>query len=84
MDKKDVVYIHNGPLFSQEKEQNNAICSNMDTLTILSEVSQKEKDTTWYHLYVESEIWQKWTYPQNRNRLTDVKNRLMFAKKKGK
>ena len=44
MDKKDVVYIHNGPLFSQEKEQNEAICSNMDTLTILSEVSQKEKD----------------------------------------
>ena len=27
-----------------EKEQNNAMCSNMDTLIILSEVSQKEKD----------------------------------------
>ena len=37
---------------------------------ILSEVSQKEKDIT-YHLYVESKKWQKWTYLQNRNRLTD-------------
>ena len=44
---------------------------------ILSEVSQKEKDIT-YHLYMESKIWQKWTYLQNRNRLTDTENRLVF------
>ena len=30
MDKEDVVYIHNGILLSHEKEQNNAICNNMD------------------------------------------------------
>ena len=30
MDKKDVIYIYNGILFSHEKEQNDAICSNMD------------------------------------------------------
>ena len=34
MDKEDVIYIYiyiyNGILFSHKKEQNNAICSNMD------------------------------------------------------
>ena len=44
MDKKDVVYIHTMDHYSARKKQNNAICSNTDTLTILSEVSQKEKD----------------------------------------
>ena len=41
---------HNGILLSHKKEQNNAICSNMDDLVIfiLSEVSQKEKDK--YHI----------------------------------
>ena len=41
---------HNGILLSHKKEQNNAICSNMDDLVIfiLSEVNQKEKDK--YHI----------------------------------
>ena len=30
MDKVDVVYMYNGILLSHKKEQNNAICSNMD------------------------------------------------------
>ena len=30
MDKEDVVHIYNGILLSRKKEQNNAICSNMD------------------------------------------------------
>ena len=52
---------------------------------ILSEVSQKEKDKyrIWYHLYVESKIWHKRTYLQNRNRFTDIENRLVVAKGKG-
>ena len=32
LDKKDVVHIDNGILPSHKKEQNNAICSNMDGL----------------------------------------------------
>ena len=46
----------------------------MQLLIILVEISQKEKDKyhmVWYNLYVESKIWHKWTYPWNRNRLTD-------------
>ena len=43
------VYIHNGILLSHKREQNNAICSNMDeTRDSLNEVSQKEKDK--YHM----------------------------------
>ena len=33
MDKEDVVNIYNGILLSHKKEQNNAICSNMDGLS---------------------------------------------------
>jgi len=31
-------------------------------ILILRKVSQKEKDITWYHLYVESKIWHRWPY----------------------
>ena len=57
--------------------------SELETL-ILSEVSQKEKNTIWYHWYLESDIWHKWTYLQNRNRPTNVENRLVVAKGEGK
>ena len=38
MDKEDVVNIYNGMLLSHNKEQNNAICSNVDATRDLSEV----------------------------------------------
>ena len=46
MDKEDVVHIYKGILISHKKEQNHAICSNLEVLEIiiLSEVSQTEKD----------------------------------------
>ena len=50
----------------------------------LSEVSQRKTNTIWYHLYVESEIWHKWTYLRNRNRFTDTENRLVVAKGRGR
>ena len=49
-------------------------------IIMLSEVRQKETNTIWYHLYVESKIWHKWTYLQNRNRLTDIENKFMVTK----
>ena len=50
----------------------------------LSEVSQKGKpNTIWYHLYVESKIWHKWTYLLNRNRIKDIEHRLVVAKGEG-
>ena len=47
---------------------------------VISEISQTKADTVWYHLYVESKIWHKWNYLWNRNRLTDIENRLVVAK----
>ena len=35
----------------------------------------------WYHLYVESKKKRdEWTYLQNRNRPTDIENKLMVTK----
>ena len=45
-----------------EKEQNNAICSNMD--------GHGDWNNMWNN---------KGTYLQNRNRVTDVENKLMFT-----
>ena len=47
-------------------------------IIILSEVSQKHKDKyhTVSHLYVESKILYKLAYLWNRNKLTDIENRL--------
>ena len=52
-------------------------------ILILSEVSQKKTNTLQYHVNVESKIWHKWAYLQNRNRLTDIGNRLVVVKVEG-
>ena len=48
---------------------------------MLSEASQR--NTAWYPFYVESKLWQKWTYLWNGNKLTDTENRLVAAKQEG-
>ena len=40
-------------------------------VTRASEVRKKETDTVRYNLHVESKIWHKWTYLQERNRLAE-------------
>ena len=76
---------HNGT--NHRKEWNNAICSNIEDLEIIipSEVSQNERKTNiiQHHLHVEPKIWYKSTYLWNKNRLTDIENRLAVAKGKG-
>ena len=69
--------------YSALKEWNNAILQQHGMqleILILSEVSQKETNTIWYHLHMESKICYKWTYLWNRNRLTDIEDRLIVAK----
>jgi len=67
------------------KKQNNAILATLMDLEIiiLNEVSQKKTNSIWYHICVESKIWHKLTYLWNRNRLTDLENRLVVAKGEG-
>ena len=70
MDKGDAVHIHSGILLSHEKDKIMRFAATWMQLEIiiLSEVSQKEKShTIWYHLYVESKLWHKWTYLWNKN-----------------
>ena len=54
----------------------------MDNLTwiILSEVSQRNTAIILYHLYIEYKKCYKLIYIQNRNRLTDTENKLVFIK----
>ena len=49
MNKEDILHIHNGIVLSHKKEQNIAICSNMDGPRDyhISEISQKDEDK--YH-----------------------------------
>ena len=75
-------YINTIKYYSSIKKKKKCHCSNMDATwsLILSAVSQKEMKTIWYHLYVESKIQYKSTYLWNRNRFTDLENRLVVAK----
>ena len=83
-DKEDVVHIYNGILLSHKKEQNHAICSDMDgprdchnEWSKLDRERQISYDIT-YMLNLKK--WYKWNYLQNRNRVTDVVNKSMDTK----
>ena len=76
----------NGILLSHKKEQYNAICSNMDPTTDdHTKWSQSEKDKYRMTSPIGGNLkkWYKWTFLQNKNRLTDIKNRLVVAKGEG-
>ena len=84
MDKENVVPIYNGTLLSHKKEWNNAICSNMngprDYHTKWSK-SDRERQILYDITYMWNlKKWYKWTYLQNRNRLTDLENKFMVTK----
>ena len=42
--------------------------------------SDRERQISCYHWYVKSKKWYKWAYLHNRNRVTDVENKLMVTK----
>ena len=90
MDEENVLYIYiyiyiyiYGNILTVKKERNNATCSYM--------VGSRDYDSKWsksererpYNLYVKYKIWHRWTYPRNRNRLTDTESRLVVAKREG-
>ena len=81
MDKEDVVHTYKGILLGRKKEWNDAICSDMDaTKDDHTKWSQIKTNAIWYHLHVESKTWHKWNYLWNKNRPTDIENRLTVAK----
>ena len=51
-------------------------------IVILSEIKSDREKTNiiWYHLYLESKIWHKWTYLQKpKYRFTDIENTLVVC-----
>ena len=67
MDKEDVVYIHSGILLSHKKEQNNAICRNMNGLRdcLLWSKSEKERQISYDIAFMWNlKMWYKWAYLQ--------------------
>ena len=82
MDKEDVVHLNNGILLSHKREWNNAICSNMDgPRDCHTEWSKSDRQISYDIAY----MWNlkkgyKWTYLQNKNRVTDVEKKLMVTR----
>ena len=84
VDKEDVAHTYNGILLSHKKEWSNVICSNMDgprDYHTKSSKPDRERQVSYDIAY----IWNmkkryKWTYLQNRNRLTDIENKLTVTK----
>ena len=48
-------------------------------IVILIEVRQRKTNIFWYLYMWNLKKWYKWTYLQNRNRVTDVENKLMVT-----
>ena len=48
-------------------------------IIILREVRQRKINNAYDHLFVESKIWYKLTYLQNRNRITDIENKFIIS-----
>ena len=84
MHKEDVVHMYNG-LWTTKKEQNNAICINMDERRDYHiKWSKSKTDIIWYPLYVESlKKRYKWTYLQNINRLTNIEKLMVIKGERG-
>ena len=78
---KKMWYIYTMDYYSaMKKSWSSAICSNVDgPRDSHTKQSKRKTNTIWYHLHVGSKIWHKWTYLQNRNRLTDTEKRLVVA-----
>ena len=82
-----MIYTHNGILLRHKKGWNNAICSNMDEPRDY-DIKWSKSDKDKYHMIslicgILKNEQCKWTYLQNRNRPTDIENKLMVTKGKG-
>ena len=85
VDKEDLVLVYNGVLLSYKHEWNDAICSNMHgPRDYHTKTFRHKANIIWYHLYLESKKWYRWTFLQNRNKVTDVESKLTVINAWGK
>ena len=81
---QDVVYINNGMLTIKKNKIILFPATWMDRVIIkLCEVRKRKTNTIWDHFMWNLKYDTKWTYLQNRNRLTDMANSLVAAKAEG-
>ena len=69
----------------QKNNEKFAICSNMDDLEdiMLSEISQRKKNTVWYDLYVEAKQYNKLVNITKSSWLTGTENKLVVTSGEG-
>ena len=78
-----MVHICNRILLNHKKEWNIAVYSNMNGARDHHTkwcMSKRQRQIPYDMTYVESKIWHKWTYLQNRNRPVHKENRIVVAK----
>ena len=84
MDKEYVPYTHTHT--HTHTPRNKAIKKSeimpFPTLWMDLEIITQVKSNIWYHLYVESKKWYKWTYLQNKNSLRHRKQTYSLPKRK--
>ena len=51
---------------------------------ILSDMSERAKQIPYDITYICNNMWHKWNYLQERNKLMDLENRLVIVKREGK
>ena len=80
MDKEDVTHICNGILHSHRKEWDNAICSSMGRpRKYHTKWSKSDKHKYHMVLFMNLKNGIKISYLQNKNRRTEIENKLMFT-----
>ena len=85
MDKADIVHIYNGILFNHRKEQNCAICKDVDgSRDHHTEWSKSEKQMHINAYMCNLEKWYRLSLLQSRNRDRDTENRYMNTKGEGR
>ena len=86
MDKDDVVLIYSGILLSHKKEQNNAICCNMDTTRdyrTKQSKSERERQIPYDITYMWSLKYDTNEHIYETKTLTNTENRFVTAKMEG-
>ena len=81
------IYIYTQCTLKHKKEWNNAICNNTDGPRddhTKSSKSDRERQISYDSTYTEYKKIYKWTYLQNRNRLTNIEKNLWSPKGKEK
>ena len=52
----------------------------VDLDVMLMEINQRKRNTTWFHLQVQSKIKTKNNFKKSRNRIIDIENKMVITR----